>query len=144
MTTQKKHLKHNKGRKVTKTQKFQKWPNWEDNILNIIPKETGVGKKKIKKQDIKEVRKNIEKVTIRISKDYPIYITETPKEENQINREQEKLNLQVRKAFFGKKKIRLILKEKILAKIGSKSQTKTDFIKHNNPVGIQTKKQPIC
>lgn len=82
-------------------------------------------------------------MTIRISKDYPIYITETLKEENQINREQEKLNLQVRKAFL-EKKIRLILKEKILAKIGSKSQTKTDFIKHNNPVGVQTKKQPIC
>lgn len=49
MTTRKKHLKHNKGRKVTKTQNFQKWPNWEDNILNIIPKETGVGKKKDKK-----------------------------------------------------------------------------------------------
>lgn len=42
-------------------------------------------------------------MTIRIGKDYPIYITGTPKEENQINREQEKLNLQVRKAFLEKK-----------------------------------------
>lgn len=81
---------------------------------------------------------------IRISKDYPIYITGNPKEENQINREQEKLNIQVRKAFL-ERKIRLILKEKILGKTGSKSQTKTDFIKHNNPVGIHNKKkQPIC
>lgn len=50
--------------------------------------------------------------------------------------------MQVRKTFLGKKS-GLILKEKILGKIGSKSQTKTDFIKYNNSVGFQTKKQPI-
>lgn len=48
---------------------------------------------------------------IRISKDYPIYITGTPKEENQINREQEKLNIQVRKAFFGGKNQAYIKRE---------------------------------
>lgn len=61
---------------------------------------------------MKKVRKNIESVSmIRISKDYPIYITGTPKEENQINREQEKLNIQVRKAFLEKKNQAYIKRE---------------------------------
>lgn len=46
--------------------------------------------------------------------------------------------------FIEKKSSGLILKEKILGKTGSKGQTKTNFIKHNNPMSIQTKRQLIC
>lgn len=111
MTTRKKYLKHNKGRKVTKTKISRNNPTEKITYWILFQKKQEWGKKKIKKQDIKEVRKNIEKVTIRISKDYPIYITETLKEENQINREQEKLNLQVRKAFLEKKNQAYIKRE---------------------------------
>lgn len=54
---------------------------------------------------MEKVRKNIERVSmIRISKDYPIYITGNPKEKKPNKQKTGKVKYTSQESFFGKKK----------------------------------------